>query len=36
MLTHLFRTDPEASRAAASRSFDGWIAVATAGTIVEL
>jgi ribonuclease BN (tRNA processing enzyme) len=37
MLTHLLPgTDPEASRAAASRSFDDWIAVATSGTIVEL
>ena len=37
MLTHLLPgTDPEASRAAASRSFDDWIAVATPGTIVEL
>ena len=37
MLTHLMPgTDPEASRAAASRSFDDWIAVATPGTIVEL
>jgi ribonuclease BN (tRNA processing enzyme) len=37
MLTHLLPgTDPEVSRAAASRSFDGWIAVATPGTIVEL
>ena len=37
MLTHLMPgTDPEASLAAASRSFDAWIAVATPGTIVEL
>jgi len=37
MLTHLMPgTDPEASRAAAARSFDGWIAVATPGTVVEL
>ena len=37
MLTHLLPgTDPEASRAAASRSFNDWIAVATPGTIVEL
>jgi ribonuclease BN (tRNA processing enzyme) len=37
MLTHLLPgTDPEASRAAASRSFQDWIAVATPGTIVEL
>jgi ribonuclease BN (tRNA processing enzyme) len=37
MLTHLMPgTDPEASRAAASRSFDDWVAVATPGTIVEL
>jgi ribonuclease BN (tRNA processing enzyme) len=37
MLTHLMPgTDPEASRAAASRSFDDWIAVATPGTIVEI
>lgn len=37
MLTHLMpETDPEASLAAASRSFDDWIAVATPGTIVEL
>jgi hypothetical protein len=37
MLTHLMPgTDPEASRAAASRSFQDWIAVATPGTIVEL
>ena len=37
MLTHLMPgTDPEASRAAAGRSFDDWIAVATPGTIVEL
>jgi ribonuclease BN (tRNA processing enzyme) len=37
MLTHLLpATDPEASRVAASRSFDDWIAVATPGTIVEV
>lgn len=37
MLTHLMPgTDREASRAAASHSFDDWIAVATPGTIVEL
>jgi ribonuclease BN (tRNA processing enzyme) len=37
MLTHLLPgTHPEASIAAASRSFDDWIAVATAGTVVEL
>lgn len=37
MLTHLLPgTDPEACRAAASRSFHDWIAVATPGTIVEL
>ena len=37
MLTHLMPgTDPEASRAAASRSFQDWIAVATPGMIVEL
>ncbi len=37
MLTHLLPgTDPEASRAAARRSFHDWIAVATPGTIVEL
>ena len=37
MLTHLLPgTDPEASLAAAGRSFDDWIAVATPGTIVEL
>ena len=37
MLTHLLPgTDPEASRAAAGRSFDDWIAVATPGTVVEL
>ena len=37
MLTHLMPgTDPAASRAAASRSFRDWIAVATPGTIVEL
>jgi ribonuclease BN (tRNA processing enzyme) len=37
MLTHLMPgTDPEASRAAASRSYDDWIAVATPGTIVEI
>jgi ribonuclease BN (tRNA processing enzyme) len=37
MLTHLMpETDPEASRAAASRSFGDWIAVATPGTIVDL
>jgi ribonuclease BN (tRNA processing enzyme) len=37
MLTHLMPgTDREASGAAARRSFDGWIAVATPGTIVEL
>jgi ribonuclease BN (tRNA processing enzyme) len=37
MLTHLMpETDHEASRAAARRSFDDWIAVATPGTIVEL
>ena len=37
MLTHLMPgTDPEASRAAASRYFDDWIAVATPGMIVEL
>jgi ribonuclease BN (tRNA processing enzyme) len=37
MLTHLLPgTDQDASVAAASRSFDAWIAVATPGTIVEL
>ena len=37
MLTHLLPgTDPEASRAAASRSFDDWIAVATPGAVVEI
>jgi len=37
LLTHLMPgTDPDASRAAASRSFGDWIAVATPGTIVEL
>ena len=37
MLTHLMPgTDPGASRAAAARAFDDWIAVATPGTIVEL
>ena len=37
MLTHLLPgTDPEASRAAARRSFDDWLAVATPGTVVEL
>ena len=37
MLTHLLpATDPVASRAAAGRAFDDWIAVATPGTIVEL
>jgi ribonuclease BN (tRNA processing enzyme) len=37
LLTHLMpETDPEASLAAASRSFDDWITVATPGTIVEL
>ena len=37
LLTHLMRdTDPEASRAAAGRSFDDWIAVATSGTVVEI
>ena len=37
MLTHLLPgTDREASRAAASRSFGDWIAVATPGTVVEL
>jgi len=37
MLTHLMPgTDREASSAAAGRSFDGWIGVATPGTMVEL
>jgi len=37
MLTHLLPgTDPDASRAAAGRFFDDWIAVATPGTIVDL
>jgi ribonuclease BN (tRNA processing enzyme) len=37
MLTHLLPgTDHEASRVAASRSFEDWIAIATPGTIVEL
>ena len=37
MLTHLMPgTDPGASRAAAGRSFQDWIAVAAPGTIVEL
>jgi ribonuclease BN (tRNA processing enzyme) len=37
LLTHLMPdTDPEASRAAAGRSFDDWIAVATSGTVVEI
>jgi hypothetical protein len=37
MLTHLLPgTDPDASRAAAARSFDGPISVATAGVVVEL
>ena len=37
MLTHLMPgTDREASQAAARRSFDDWIAVATPGTVVEL
>ena len=37
MLTHLLPgTDPEASRAAAGRNFDDWIAVAAPGTILEL
>jgi ribonuclease BN (tRNA processing enzyme) len=37
MLTHLMpETDPEASLAAASRSFDDWIAVATPGIVAEL
>ena len=37
MLTHLLPgTDPEASRAAAGRFFDDWIAVATPGAIVDL
>jgi ribonuclease BN (tRNA processing enzyme) len=37
LLTHLMPgTDPEASRAAAGRTFDDWIAVATPGTIVDL
>ena len=37
MLTHLMPgTDPEASRAAASRAFDGWIEVAAPGSIAEL
>ena len=37
MLTHLLPgTDPDASRAAASRSFQDWIAVATPGVTVEL
>ena len=37
VLTHLLPgTDHESSIAAASRSFDDWIAVATPGTIVEL
>ena len=38
MLTHLMpgTRSASASRAAASRSFEDWIAVATPGTIVEL
>jgi ribonuclease BN (tRNA processing enzyme) len=37
LLTHLLPgTDPEASRAAAGRFFDDWIAVATPGTVVDL
>jgi ribonuclease BN (tRNA processing enzyme) len=37
ILTHLLPgTEPDASRAAAGRSFDDWIAVATPGTVVEL
>jgi ribonuclease BN (tRNA processing enzyme) len=37
MLTHLLPgTDPEASRAAANRSFSDWIGVAAGGMIVEL
>jgi ribonuclease BN (tRNA processing enzyme) len=37
MLTHLLPgTDPEASLAAAGRSFDDWSAVAMPGTVVEL
>src|SRR6478735_405483 len=37
VLTHLMPgTDADASRAAASRSFDGWIAVATPGTTIDL
>jgi hypothetical protein len=37
MLCHLMPgTDAEASIAAASRSFDDWIGVATPGMIVEL
>ena len=37
MLTHLMPgTDPEGSRAAAGRFFDGWIGVAMPGTTVEL
>ena len=36
VLTHLWPgTDPEASRAAARRSFDGWIEVAAPGLVVE-
>jgi hypothetical protein len=37
MLTHLLPgTDPEASRAAAARSFSDWIGVAAGGLVVEL
>ncbi len=37
LLTHLLPgTDPDASRAAASRSFGEWIEVATGGLVVEL
>lgn len=37
VLTHLMPgTDPDASRAAASRSFDGWIGVAGPGLVVDL
>jgi ribonuclease BN (tRNA processing enzyme) len=37
MLTHLWPgTDPEASRAAASRTFRDWIGVAAGGQVVEL
>ena len=37
MLTHLMPgTDPEASRAAAARSYGAWIGVATGGMVADL